>query len=147
MRLLAIDVTSNVVPSAQDKVTEYIRKVKSLQDEMKQVAERNLNDFKANTIPLLRDQAHQRMGDTLQRMEETLLKAQGEAVRLTKGIKQHFREREYQRTGDWKRVKEYWKQQYPGSKSGNCGKKVHCMKGCKANGWKGRANGKRCKGM
>lgn len=154
MRLLAEDVTSNVVPSAQEKVTEYIRKVKSLQDEVRQAAERNLNDFKSKKYPLLRDQAQQRMEDTRKRMEDTLQKAQGEAVRLTEGIKQHFRERETQR-GDWKRVREYWKQHSPkeywkqhNPSKGDWWKKGgQCMKGCKANGRKARTNGKRWKGM
>ena len=137
MRLLADDVTSNVVPLAQEKVVKYLRKVKKLQDEMRGVAERNLKEFKLNKYPFLKDQAQQRMEGTLQKMEDTLLKAQGEAVRLTEGIKQHLRERERQR-GDWKRVKEYWKQH---SHKGSCGKKAQ-YKGCKANGCKARTNGK-----
>jgi hypothetical protein len=141
MRLLADDVTSNVVSSAQGKVAEYLRKVKQMQDEMREVAERNLKELKANKYPLLKDQAQKRMGDTLQRMEVTLLKAQGEAVRLTQGIKHHFRERE-QRRGDWKRVKEYWKQR---SHKGSCGKKTQSTE-CKANGRKVRTNGKKVAG-
>jgi hypothetical protein len=145
MKSLAQDVTSNVVPSAQEMVSEYIRKAKTLPDEMRQVAERNLKDFQWNKYPLLRDQAHQRMADTRQRMEETLLKAQGEAVRLTKGIKQHFREREHRRDNHWKRVKDYWGQHICTSNSGKCVKQGQCRKGY--NGWRARTNGKRGKGM
>ena len=145
MKSLAQDVTSNVVPSAQEMVSEYFRKAKTLPDEMRQVAERNLKDFQWNKYPHLRDQAHQRMADTRQRMEETLLKAQGEAVRLTKGIKQHFREREHRRGNHWKRVKDYWGQHICTSNSGKCVKQGQCRKGY--NACRARTNGKRGKGM
>jgi hypothetical protein len=119
MKTLAKDVTRHVSDQAryhamEDKVGDYMRKVKKLQDEMRGAAERHYKDVKTKyprifTTPSLSDDIKHLVDakDQFQRqLDDYVHIAQREAVHLSEKVKDMFRPSSNR--GSWDKVKTWY---------------------------------------